>query len=235
MNKKELEINTGKDNKNTTVASSKKRKTQKNRFEDVIEKMETEAKKVNEISTVKKEEQEDKDIEKNKTELVVKDKQINKEELEKIEQEINKQKEIPKEIMNKIYLRVFENIMYAIFILLYFILLCIGAKTIQKEVYIIDLKVFSIFAIAATIWVIEYAYKKDSGRHAMHSIELLIVAIVTLFTPYMYIVYNNKFIGILSSIVLLIAIYYVGKSIIDYIKRKKKALKKTSDVRKIAK
>lgn len=235
MDKKELEENKRKDNKNTTVANSKKSKTQKNRFEGVIEKMEIEAKKANEISKEKKEEQKDKAIEKNKTELVVKDKQINKEELEKIEQEINKQKEVPKEIMNKIYLRVFENIMYAIFILLYFILVCIGSKTIPKEVYVVDLKVFSVFSIAATIWMIEYAYKKDSGRHAMHSIELLIVAVITLFMPYMYIVNNNKFIGILSSIALLIAIYYVGKSIIDYVKRKKRALKKTSDVRKIAK
>ena len=74
--------------------------------------------------------------------------------------------------------------------------------------------------------MMEYAYKKDSARYAVHSIELLAVSITTLFSLYFYVQYNRKFVGILTSIALLFAIYYVGKSIIGYIKRKRQALKK---------
>ena len=167
--------------------------------------------------------------------LIVRDNEINEQELEEIEEEIKKQTVVPEERMKKIYLRVFENIMYAIVILLYFILLCIGSKSIQKEVFFTDLKVFSIFTIVTTICMMEYAYKKDSARYTVHSIELLAVSIVTLFSLYFYVQYNSKFVGILTSIALIFAIYYVGKSIIGYIKRKRQALKKTSDIRKIAK
>ena len=167
--------------------------------------------------------------------LIVRDNEINEQELEEIEEEIKKQTVVPEQRMKKIYLRVFENIMYAIVILLYFILLCIGSKSIQKEVFFTDLKVFSIFTIVTTICMMEYAYKKDSARYTVHSIELLAVSIVTLFSLYFYVQYNSKFVGILTSIALIFAIYYVGKSIIGYIKRKRQALKKTSDIRKIAK
>ena len=170
-----------------------------------------------------------------KNKLVVKDNKINERELEKIEEEIKKQTVVPEERMKKIYLRVFENIMYAIVILIYFILLCIGSKSIQKEVFFTDLKVFSIFTIVTTICMMEYAYKNDSARYAVHSIELLAVSVITLFSLYFYTQYSNKFVGILTSIALIFGIYYVGKSIIDYIKRKRQALKKTSDIRKIAK
>ena len=39
----------------------------------------------------------------------------------------------------------------------------------------------------------------------------------------------------MNCIAILYGVYYVGKSIIIYVKMKKSALKKTSDIRKIAK
>lgn len=234
-----MEKDKNKENKkaeNNTVRTKKVNMT-KNRFEDVIEKMELETKRSNYKSI--SQQTEEKKIKMNSGSPVnnkkTNNEEVNEPKLEKIKEEIQKQKKISKENMEKIYLDVFENIMYAIFVLLYLILLCIGSKAIKKEIFITDLKVFSMFSIVFTICMIEYAYKKDSGRYAIHSIELLVISIVTLFTPYFYVVYNNKFIAILTSIALVFGIYFIGKSIIDYIKRKKHALENICDARKITK
>lgn len=231
--KKENTIVQEKATKNSSKTNSKKSnaKSGKTKKANIKSQKET-TKKVN--AETKKVSKEQYKVE-SENKLIVRDNEINEQELEEIEEEIKKQTVVPEERMKKIYLRVFENIMYAIVILLYFILLCIGSKSIQKEVFFTDLKVFSIFTIVTTICMMEYAYKKDSARYTVHSIELLAVSIVTLFSLYFYVQYNSKFVGILTSIALIFAIYYVGKSIIGYIKRKRQALKKTSDIRKIAK
>lgn len=156
-------------------------------------------------------------------------------ELETIEKEIKKQTIIPKEKMNKIYAKVFENILYAMVILLYFILINIGSTSIRQDIFITDLKVFSITSIIVTICVFEYAYKKESGKYTIHGIELLILSICTLLSIRIYTIYNRKFISAIASIALLFAIYYVGKSIIIYVKEKKKAKKITNDIFKISK
>ena len=231
--KKENNIVQEKATKNSLKTNSKKSNAKSERTKKANIKSQKETtKKVN--AETKKVSKEQYKVE-SENKLIVRDNEINEQELEEIEEEIKKQTVVPEERMKKIYLRVFENIMYAIVILLYFILLCIGSKSIQKEVFFTDLKVFSIFTIVTTICMMEYAYKKDSARYTVHSIELLAVSIVTLFSLYFYVQYNSKFVGILTSIALIFAIYYVGKSIIGYIKRKRQALKKTSDIRKIAK
>lgn len=214
--------------------TAKKKNT--NRLADVIVKMEEEANKVEENKKIEKKE-------KNKTQnksLQVSKKQKNEiaiktKELEKIEEEIKKQTTIPKEKMNKIYLKVFENIVFAIIVLLYFILINIGYKSIEQSVFITDLKVFSITLIIATICVFEYAYKKESGKYTIHGIELLILSIATLLSIRIYTIYNSKFVGIITTIALIFAIYYVGKSIVVYVRKKREAEKVTNDIHKISK
>jgi len=157
------------------------------------------------------------------------------EELEKIEEEIKKQTTLPKEKMNKIYMKVFGNILFAIIVLIYFILINIGFILSNPTVFITVLKAFSIACIIITICVFEYAYKKDSGKYAINGIELLALSICTLLSIRIYTIYNSKFIGAVTSFALLIAIYFVAKSIIIYIKKKKQIKKQISDIHKIAK
>ena len=84
-----------------------------------------------------------------------------------------------------------------------------------------------------TIVIFEIAYKKDSGELAIYGIESLILSICTLLTIFIRMNYNNKFSYIINTIAMLFAIYYVGKSIIIYVKMRKKALKRASDIDKI--
>lgn len=169
-------------------------------------------------------------VKKNKKEIM-----INPEKLEKIEEEIKKQTTISEEKKNKINKTIFHNIAIANIVMLYFIFLILGYQTILPEKIMIDLQVFSIITIGIAIIIFEKAYKKDSSEYAIHGIETLFLAIVTLISIYIFSKYQNKFTNIMIIICYLFAIYYVAKSIIIYLKMKSKALKRTNDIHKIVK
>ena len=188
--------------------------------------------KQNEKETIK---EETKKKNKSKKELIVKEnpKELDEIKLERIEEEIKKQTTIPDEKRLKINKKIFQNIMLAIGIVLYFIFINLGFINLEQSKFIKDLQVFSIITIGITIIIFETAYKKDSGELAIYGIEFLILSICTLLTIFIGINYNNKFSYIINIIAILFAIYYVGKSIIIYIKLRKKALKRVSDINKI--
>lgn len=158
---------------------------------------------------------------------------LDEEKLEKIKKEINKQTKMPEEQKKKINKKIFQNIAIAIGIIIYFIFINLGFHNIEENTYLTDLNVFSAVTIGITIILFEKAYKKDSGEVAIYGIEMLILSVSTLLTNYIYKIHNYKFVYIITSIAMLFAIYYVGKSIVIYVKMKNKALKKASDIHKI--
>ena len=99
----------------------------------------------------------------------------------------------------------------------------------------IDLQVFSGVTLGIAIIIFEKAYKNDSSEYAIHGIETLFLAIVTLISIYVLSKYEEKFVAIIAFVCYMFAIYYVGKSIVIYLKMRQKALKRTNDIRKIAK
>ena len=187
----------------------------------------TAKKKIEEPEVVLKEEKKEKEL------VVRKDMSIDDEKLEKIQKEINKQTKLSKDEKKKINKKIFQNIVMAIGIVVYFIFINLGFNNIEESTYLTDLKVFGAVAIGITIILFEKAYKKDSGELTIYGIEMLIIAICTLLTNYIYKFHYSKYIYIITSIAMLFAVYYVGKSIVIYVKMKNKALKKASDIHKI--
>lgn len=187
----------------------------------------TAKKKIEEPEVVLKEEKKEKEL------LVKKDISIDDEKLEKIQKEINKQTKLSKDEKKKINKKIFQNIVMAIGIVVYFIFINLGFNNIEESIYLTDLKVFGAVAIGITIILFEKAYKKDSGELTIYGIEMLIIAICTLLTNYIYKFHYSKYMYIITSIAMLFAVYYVGKSIVIYVKMKNKALKKASDIHKI--
>lgn len=184
-------------------------------------------KKIEEPEVVLKEEKKEKEL------VVKKDISIDDEKLEKIQKEINKQTKLSKDEKKKINKKIFQNIVMAIGIVVYFIFINLGFNNIEESTYLTDLKVFGAVAIGITIILFEKAYKKDSGELTIYGIEMLIIAICTLLTNYIYKFHYSKYMYIITSIAMLFAVYYVGKSIVIYVKMKNKALKKASDIHKI--
>ena len=128
---------------------------------------------------------------------------------------------------------ILENLCFGIVFLLYFIFLNLGAVHIRPEVYLVDLKVFSLVAMAVTVATYERAYHKDSGRIAIHGIELMILSIITLVALYIQQMYPTILTDVLNAVAILYAVYFVTKSIIVYLEMKKVALKRASDIKKI--
>ena len=98
-----------------------------------------------------------------------------KENIESLGKVIEENKKIPKEIKEKINSRRFENIVFAVLILVYLFALNLGMTNIPTENYLTDLKVFSILLVFGTIILFEMAYKKDESRLWLHGIEVMVI------------------------------------------------------------
>ena len=128
---------------------------------------------------------------------------------------------MPAEELKKINKRVFQNVFLAIVIMFYLDFIILGFVNIENSVFITDLKVFGMALLLVTIGIFEYAYKKDSGKHIIHGIEILLLALITILLIYVNLMWSNKFIYITAFVSYAFAIYYVAKSIIIYKKMKK--------------
>lgn len=145
-----------------------------------------------------------------------------KEEIQEVvAKEINENKKIPQEELKKMYKQVFINVFIAIVIMLYLNFLILGFKNIKDNVFITDLKVFSLTLLAIAIGLFEYAYKIDSGKFALYGIEVLLLSLVTIASIYIYLIWNEKFVYIMAFLTCVFAIYYTAKSIVIYSKMKK--------------
>ena len=109
----------------------------------------------------------------------------------------------------------------AVVIMIYLNFFSLGFVNIENSVLVTDLKVFSIALLVISVGIFEYAYKKDSGRHAAHGVEILLLAFTTMALIYVNLMWQKKFVYIVALITFVFAIYYVAKSIIVYKKMKK--------------
>ena len=155
--------------------------------------------------------------------------------IEKVEKEIVQKTTVPNELKEKIRREVFLNILLAIAIIVYFIFLMLGSIDTIKVSRSVDFKIFSLLLLFISIALFEIAYKKDNGKLAINGIEILLVAMVTLFLPYIVFeldsIHQKYYILSMS----LIAIYYIIKSIIIGKKAKKAYVKAESDIKEITK
>lgn len=140
---------------------------------------------------------------------------------EAVEKEIKGRKKLPEVEFNKINTRIFQNICLAVLTMLYLHFVVLGFVNIENSVFVTDIKVFSIALLIVAIAIFEYAYKKDSGRHAIHGIEVLMLALTTMAFIYTNLIWADRFIYVVALVTYLFAIYYVAKSIIIYNKMKK--------------
>lgn len=141
---------------------------------------------------------------------------------EDIKNFFKKKKTVPKEELKNINKPVFKNILVAVVVIIYCIFLILGFNNIDGEVYQTDLKVFAMCILFLAILLLEKAYKKDSGTLAIYGIEAIIISIITFALIYVNLMFADKYINIVLIISYILAIYYVLKSIIIFIRGRKK-------------
>lgn len=155
--------------------------------------------------------------------------------IQKIEEEINEKRKMPKEVKESLRKEIFTNIIICACLVAYFLFLFLGSVDKTKAVRVIDLKIFSTIYLATSIILFEMAYKKDNGKIAIHGIEILLVAIMTLFLPYIIFELDSKYQKIYYFVGEYIAVYYVIKCICIAIIRRRKYSKDVSDIKEIIK
>lgn len=160
---------------------------------------------------------------------------MKKEAIDKIEDEINKKTTMPDSLKVKTRKEIFINFVLAIGIILYFIFLIMGSVDSTKTSRTLDFRIFSLVLLFIAICLFEIAYKKDSGKIAINGIEFLVIALVTLFFPYIIFELDSmhqKYYFMISGY---IAIYYIIKSIVISNRAKIKYEKQESDIKEIIK
>lgn len=156
--------------------------------------------------------------------------------IQKMEEVIKDKKKIVNEYSKKINKTIFKNIIIAIIFVIYFYFIYLGAQNIESAVYLTDLKVFSIGLLIVSIIIFEYSYKKDNGGLCINGIEVLILAIITLFLIYIYsLCVSRTYTIVIISMLIACVIYFLIKSLVIYIKMKKTYYKSKDDIKEIVK
>lgn len=155
--------------------------------------------------------------------------------IDKIEKQIQKKKKLPKDVEDKINKIIFEKLIISIAIMFFIILLIFGFYNIERDVYLKDIKIFSITLCIISILFFEYSYKKESVKICVMGIENLILALVTLFCTYICILDEKKYIVYLALVSYIFTIYNLIKCVKIYKKMKKDYIKSLSDITDIVK
>ena len=155
--------------------------------------------------------------------------------IQKIEEEINEKMKMTEKAKENLRREIFTNIIISACLVAYFIFLFLGGIGKTKEVSITNLKIFSTIYLVVAIILFEIAYRKDNEKIAIHGIEILVIAIITLFLPYIIFELDTKHQKIYAFMGAYIAVYYVIKCICIALKRKKNYSKEVSDIKEIVK
>lgn len=167
-------------------------------------------------------------------------------EKEKIEETVNQlaqikkdkkkqRQKMPKEVAQNIFKKVFHQLLAAICIMLYFVVLNLAYTNMKEERLIGDIKVFAGAFLAVGIVMLERAYKHERGTYAITGIELLLLSLHTLSIMHVITMFKYDFRLYLLTSSYIFSIYYVLKSIIVYLRERKIYLKGLSDIPEIIK
>ena len=155
--------------------------------------------------------------------------------IEILEEDLSKNKKLTPELKKKIR-RIFgKNIFIIGLILIYMALLTLAFYKMELNTLSTDLKVLSTGFLVFAIIKFEQGYKNDNEGIFLTGIELLVLAIITLFMTVLISTDEHFFQSIIMGISIFVAVYYIVKSFVIRGKIKKQHKKQVSDVRDIVK
>ncbi len=151
---------------------------------------------------------------------------------EKIENEIKERKKMPSEVKKQRDKKVLRNLLFAVAVIVYFILLNLGYYSIEKDIYTKDTVVFSLVTLITAIILFERAYKTEKGYYVIHGLEVLTISIFTYFVPFTYFSYGENVTKAIMVSPVIFGIYYCIKGIVICLRAKKD---KKNDIKEITK
>lgn len=155
--------------------------------------------------------------------------------IEILEEDLSKNKKLTPELKKKIR-RIFgKNIFIIGLILIYMALLTLAFYKMELNTLSTDLKVLSTGFLVFAIIKFEKGYKNDNEGIFLTGIELLVLAIITLFMTVLISTDEHFFQSTIMGISIFVAVYYILKSFVIRGKIRKQHKKQVSDVRDIIK
>lgn len=151
------------------------------------------------------------------------------------EKQKKEKKKLPKEISQEILKKMFGNLLRAVGIMLYFIILNLAYSTMKQERLIGDIEVFAGAFLIVGIVLLEMAYKRDNGSIAISGIECLFLSLHSLSIMHVITLFKYDFRFYLLTSSYIFSIYYVLKAIVLYTKGRREYLKSLSDISEIVK
>ena len=156
---------------------------------------------------------------------------MKKKQLDTLEK-INEERKLSNEVKLKIAKKALKNFLLATAILLLFVILKLMAINLDKQLASLVFKEISIGLFIITLFLFESAYKKDDDSLAVTSIEMFLLSIITLLTPYILISRASVYTSIIG---VYFAVYYAIKNLILYRNEKNEYLNEKSDITEIIK
>ena len=147
----------------------------------------------------------------------------------------DKRDKIPREISQEILKKMFKNLLRAIGIMFYFMILNIAYFSMKQERLIGDIEVFSGAFLVMGIYLLEKAYQKDDQSIAITAVESLLLSLHSLSIMHVITLFQYDFQFYLLTSSYVIAIYYVLKATFLYTKGRKEYLNSLSDISEIVK
>lgn len=129
--------------------------------------------------------------------------------------------------------KIFDNLIIAVAIMLYFLILNFTYLKLEEGMLITGIKFASLMILFLSLGILEIAYHKDSGKLAIYGIEILVLAIHTLTIWHIPKRFNISLATYLVFSSYAFSIYYLLKSILIYTNEKRKYVNGLSDIHEI--
>ena len=138
-----------------------------------------------------------------------------------------------KEIEEKTMKEVYANIVKAILIIFYFLIVNLAYEKLEINIVNRGIQFGTMIILAIAIIFFEKGYKNDDDKKAIEGIEILVLAITTLTIDHIVTKYKIE-LGIYNSTISYIfSIYFILKGIVIYTKGRKKYADSLSDIKEI--
>lgn len=125
------------------------------------------------------------------------------------------------------------NLVAAVFMVFYLILIMVGSDNIVADTLYKDMKIIALFIMAAGIFTLEVAYKRDNSKIAMNGIETLVFGAVNVCLIYIAKLYTSNLVRFTTYIGIAVGTYYTLKCIALSIISTRKFRKDNSDIKDI--
>ena len=155
---------------------------------------------------------------------------MKKEIVEEMGKDIKERNTMTKEYEGKVNKRIFSNILIAIIMSAYLMVLLLGNQNIERNIFLVDLKILSIVIALISIIIFERSYRKSDRRLCLYGVEFLLLAFMSLTSVYILQMAEDIFMTVICSLTVGVAVYYIIKSIGIYVRSKKKFVESQNDI-----